>query len=485
MFDISNIIQIIPELILFVGILAGLMLGVFSEKRTLYIYSIFVLFLSLGSALYLNTVNAENYHLLFSNFLHIASGSCLVRIFILTLAILLLAILSRAPESEHVNYFEFPILFLCSVLGSLVMCISNDLLILYLGLELQSLSLYILIAAKKDCVEASESSLKYFILGAVASSFLLIGIALAYGFCGSTNYTIVEKVLSNQIFGVETIGITLSLIFITIGFAFKLGLAPFHMWLPDVYGGANYSTIILIGILPKVAAMFALTQLLSYPLYGMLTHWKVIVLALAMMSLTWSAFAGLLQKNLKRLLAYSSIGNIGFLCLGLCCVTLHGVAASFYYLFLYTLTSLLFFALIIMARPKQLNVLSDLNGFAKTYPLFAFFLAALIFSFAGIPPLPGFFAKLAIINVLISEGYHYVAIAAVCLSVISVGYYLGILRAIYMDNEDAPAKTLNFKKSKLLIVLLVTVALGLAYTIMAPGFMHETTLKAAASLFGS
>jgi len=342
-------------------------------------------------------------------------------------------------EQERFARFEYPILILFAGLGMMIMVSSHDMLALYVGLELQSLALYVLASIRRDDMKSSESGLKYFVLGAISSGMLLFGISLIYGYTGSTNFGVIGDTLSNDL----SVGALIGMVFILAGMAFKVSAVPFHMWTPDVYEGAPTSVTAFFALVPKLAAMALLTRLLFEVFPAAMGQWQQILWLLSVLSLGVGAFAGLLQDNLKRLLAYSSIGNMGFALMGLASGTLEGVAAMLLYMVIYmVMTAGTFGILLCMRRDgRELIRIGDLAGLSRHAPMMAYALAILMFSMAGIPPLAGFFGKFMVLKAAVGAELYALAILGVLASVVSAYYYLRIIKIMFFDDPVAPYDT--------------------------------------------
>jgi NADH-quinone oxidoreductase subunit N len=325
-----------------------------------------------------------------------------------------------------------------SVLGMMIMISANDLISLYVGLELQSLVLYVLAAFRRDDVKSSEAGLKYFVLGALSSGMLLYGASLIYGFAGTTNFTVLAQEMSK--ISTLSIGFLTGMVFVICGLAFKISAVPFHMWTPDVYEGAPTPVTAFFALAPKVAAMALFVRFLAYPLNGRWDLWGDIISVLAAASLIVGAVAALRQTNIKRLLAYSSIGHMGFVLLGIAAGNNQGIQGIVLYLAIYVLMSAGTFACVLaMRRQGQLvENISDLAGLSKTHPWMALMLLILMFSMAGIPPFAGFFAKLYVLLPAIQAHLYLLSVIAVLSSVVSAYYYLRIVKLMYFDVPMQP-----------------------------------------------
>ena len=335
---------------------------------------------------------------------------------------------------EGMNQFEYPVLLIFATLGMLMMVSANDLMSLYVGIELHSLPLYVIAAFRRDNHRSTEAGLKYFILGALSSGMLLYGCSLVYGFAGSTNFDTLATTLGT---GDAHVGVVIGLVFIAAGLAFKISAVPFHMWTPDVYEGAPTPITAFFAAAPKVAAMALFLRVLVDPFGGMVNEWRQIVVFIAIASMLIGAFAAIYQTNIKRLMAYSSIGNIGYALVGLAAGTEAGVQAVIVYMAIYLIMTIGAFGCIMAMRAKgqMLEGIGDLAGLGKSRPMIAASLAVLMFSMAGIPPLAGFFGKFYVFLAAIEAELYSLAVIGVLTSVVGAFYYLRIIKIMYFDDE--------------------------------------------------
>jgi NADH-quinone oxidoreductase subunit N len=377
---------------------------------------------------------------------------------------------------EKQRRFEYSILILLSTTGMLMLISAADLIALYLGLELMSLALYVVAAIDRDSVRSTEAGLKYFVLGALSSGMLLYGASLVYGFTGTVSFAGIAKAASEP-----SIGLVFGLVFLFAGFCFKVSAVPFHMWTPDVYEGAPTPITAFFAAAPKVAgiAMFVRTTIVAFP--GVLTQWQQIVVFVAIASMALGAFAAIGQRNIKRLMAYSSIGHMGFALVGLAAGTPEGVQGVLVYMAIYLAMTLGTFACILSMRRdgQMVEDIGDLAGLARTKPTMAFFLAMLLFSLAGIPPLAGFFAKFYVFLAAIKAGLFTLAVVGVVTSVVGAYYYLAIVKIMYFDE---PARRFEPMPRELGAVLAVTGLFNLLFFIY-PAPLVEAANAAARSLF--
>ncbi len=346
-------------------------------------------------------------------------------------------LMSRAYfEQVKVWRFEYPILVALATLGMLLMISANDLMSLYVGLELQSLALYVVAAFQRDTVRSTEAGVKYFVLGAVASGMLLFGASLIYGYCGGTSFGQISRALLE---GKATeIGTVIGLVFVVAGLAFKISAVPFHMWTPDVYEGAPTPVTALFAVAPKIAAMSLTVSVLMGPFKPLFAQWQQVIIVASILSMGWGAFAGLRQGNIKRLMAYSSIGNVGYILLGLAAGSEKGIQAVVFYLAIYLVMTVGVFAIILLMQRRGLMVegIGDLAGLGRSHPMMAFAMLLFMFSLAGIPPLAGFWGKLYIFMAAVEAKLFWPAVLGVLASVVASYYYLRIVKVMYFDESS-------------------------------------------------
>ena len=466
----------LPELILAGGALVLLMLGVATRReRGELILWLAIILLALAGIF---VASGEGTITLFHK-------SFIVDPFARTLKLLTLAGAAVALLMS-VDYwrgaggvrFEFPVLVLLATTGMLMMISANDLIALYVGLEQQSLALYVVAAFQRDSARSSEAGLKYFVLGALSSGMLLYGASLVYGFTGSTGFD--DIALAVQPSGAN-IGLIFGLVFLMAGFAFKISAVPFHMWTPDVYEGAPTPVTAFFAAAPKLAAMALTVRVLITAFPAVTLEWRQIVVFLAIASMALGSFAAIGQTNIKRLMAYSSIGHMGYALVGLAAGTTEGVQGVIIYLAIYLAMTLGTFACILAMRRdgRMVEDIDQLSGLSSTSPLMAFLLAMLLFSLAGVPPLAGFFAKFYVFLAAIHAGLYALAVIGVLLSVVGAYYYLRIVKIMYFD---APAERFEPMDTPLAAVLGVTGLFILLYFIY-PAPLVALAGAAATSLF--
>ena len=422
---------IYPELFISLTIMFLLLLGVFKKNSQNLIHNISVGSLLITGVLIYNNRIEENIFLFNSSYV-VDDLSLFMKILTVVGGAFVLLISTKYLKIFKIFLIEYPILILSSILGMLVMISSNDLMVFYIGLELQSLALYVLASFNRDQLKSSESGLKYFVLSALSSGLLLYGCSLIYGFSGSTNFIIIGDTMNSTHYG-----LTFGIVFILVGLAFKISAVPFHMWAPDVYEGSPTSVTLFFAIVPKVAALTVFIRFLYVPFFNMIEQWQPIVIFLSIASMIFGAVAAIGQKNLKRLVAYSSIGHIGYALAGLAIGTNDGIQSSIVYICIYLVMNLgLFSCLLMMRRNDQyFETIDDLSGLSKNHPVLSLSLLVILFSLAGIPPLAGFFAKFYIFKSVIEQSMYFLAIVGLLSTVIAAFYYLRIIKAIYFDEE--------------------------------------------------
>ena len=423
-----NLIYILPELFLSISLLFLLMIGVFIKKSFKLVNFLTIIILIFSAAIVIN----QSGHVI-----TIFNGSFIVDPFsnfmkILTLLACSFVLLSSKEylKINKIDKIEYPILILGSVLGMIIMISAYDLIVFYLGLELQSICLYILASFKRDDERSSEAGLKYFVLSALATGLLLYGCSLIYGFTGSTNFENISMNLNNT-----NTGAIFGIVFIIVGLAFKVSAVPFHMWTPDVYEGSPTSVTVFFALIPKIAAFSIFIRFMYVPFVNMIDQWQLIIVFLAIGSMILGAVAAIGQNNIKRLMAYSSIGHIGYALAGLSTGTNAGVQSTIIYLVIYLFMNLSVFGCIFMMKREEnfLENINDLSGLSKNHPLLALCFLVSLFSLAGIPPLAGFFAKFYIFMSVIESKMYALAIIGLLTTVISAFYYLRIIKIIYFD----------------------------------------------------
>jgi NADH-quinone oxidoreductase subunit N len=478
--ELPMLLPALPEIVLALGAMALLMVGAFRGEqaiRTIDTAAVLLLVVAGVIVIWLPAGKLVTF-----------DGSFVVDGFARFLKILALigsaaAILMSTHylAAQRRQRFEYSILIVLSTTGMLMLISAADLIALYLGLELMSLALYVVAAIDRDSVRSTEAGLKYFVLGALSSGMLLYGASLVYGFTGTVSFAGIAKAASQIAPGHTNLGLVFGLVFLFAGFCFKVSAVPFHMWTPDVYEGAPTPITAFFAAAPKVAgiAMFVRTTIVAFP--GIMTQWQQIVVFVAIASMALGSFAAIGQRNIKRLMAYSSIGHMGFALIGLAAGTQQGVQGVLIYMAIYIAMTLGTFACILSMRRdgQMVEQIDDLAGMARTKPTRAFFLAMLLFSLAGIPPLAGFFAKFYVFLAAVQAGLFALAVIGVVISVVGAYYYLAIVKTMYFEE---PAKPFEPMPNELRAVLAVAGLFNLLFFVY-PSPLVEAANSAAKSLF--
>ncbi|MCJ2030392.1 NADH-quinone oxidoreductase subunit NuoN [Methylobacterium sp. J-043] len=428
------ITPVLPEIVLSVGALLLVLYGAWRGERSsegvnigALILLIFTFFLVVSQTGNVTTLNgafiADPFARIMKALILIGSAATIL--------------LSRDYfQRERIDRFEYPILIVLCTIGMLVMASANDLISLYLGLELQSLAAYVIAAFHRDDVKSTEAGLKYFVLGALSSGMLLYGASLVYGFTGTVSFPGIVTALD----GPSSFGIVLGIVFVAAGVAFKLAAVPFHMWTPDVYEGSPTPVTAFFGSAPKIAAMAMTVRVFIGAFPDVMAVWQQIIVFVSIASMALGSFAAIGQRNIKRLMAYSSIGNVGYALIGLAAGSEEGIRGVVIYMIIYLAMTLGAFAVLLSMRRKNqmFETIDDLSGLSRTHPWLAFCLAAMMFSLAGIPPLAGFFAKFYVFAAAIKAGLVTLAVVGVVTSVVGAFYYLRLVKVMYFDEAKAP-----------------------------------------------
>ena len=424
-----NLNLVFSEIFLSTSIMIFLIIGVYKKNSSTIVYNLSILSLIIILVLNFNLFNFKE-TLLFSNGYAIDALSTFMKFLVVISGILVMLSSSKYLKISKIFKIEYPVLLLSSILGMMIMISSNDLIVFYMGLELQSLALYVLASFNRDNQLSSESGLKYFVLSALSSGLLLYGCSLIYGYSGSTNFLVISQNISEVQYG-----LTLGIVFILVGLAFKISAVPFHMWAPDVYQGSPTSVTVFFAILPKIAALTVFIRFLYIPFINLIDQWQIIIIFLSIASMVFGAVAAIGQKNLKRLMAYSSISHMGFALAGISVGTNEGIQSSIIYISIYIVMNLSFFSCLFMLRKddKYFENIDDLAGLSKNHPLLSLSLLIVLFSLAGIPPLAGFFAKFYIFLSVIEKEMYFLAIIGLLSTVVAAFYYLRIIKTIYFD----------------------------------------------------
>lgn len=474
----------LPEILLAIAGMAFLMVGVFGGDRTAkpLAYAVAIA-LAISFAISVGGAQGPAFGGLFiSDRLALFAKALIV---IGAAATVLMAAGRAAPaDGSGPMRFEQPVLMLFATLGMMLMVSANDLISLYMGLELQSLSLYVLAAIRRDSLRATEAGLKYFVLGALSSGMLLYGASMIYGFTGATGFgPIAEQVQAMTAeHGRPDLGLVVGIVFLLAGLAFKVSAAPFHMWTPDVYEGADTPITAFFAAAPKAAALALFARVMTDPLGDASAAWGQIVAMIAGLSVVIGAFGALAQRNIKRLMAYSSIGHVGFALIGLAAASEVGVRGLLIYTAIYLFMNLAAFACVMAMRRdgEPVESIDDLAGASQSHPLMAFALAAILFSMAGIPPLAGFFGKLYVLSAAVESGLYALAVVGVLASVVSCFYYIRIIKLMYFDE---PTEALDGPMPRDLGIVLAISAAVILLFIAAPGAIVSEATAAAEEIY--
>ena len=472
---------IVPELMLAVGAMMLLIAGVFlGEASSRLISTLSCLLLVAALFVVVIAYGGAPAQVLFDGAFRIDAYAGFAKTLILAAATLAILMSVKHPAGEQLGRFEFPVLIVLAALGMMMMVSVNDLIALYMGVETQSLALYILAAFNRDSRRSTEAGLKYFVLGALSSCLLLYGASLIYGFSGSTNF---DAIAESAAVARENVGLVIGLVFLIAGLAFKVSAAPSHMWMPDVYEGAPTPVTAFFAAAPKLAAMALFTRAMIGPFPEILEQWRPIIAILSVASMTVGAFSAIVQTNIKRLMAYSSIGHMGFALIGLAAGTAQGVGSVLIYMAIYIAMTIGAFACILLMRRRggMTEAIDDLSGLTRTNPGLAIILTILFFSLAGVPPTAGFFGKLFVFQAAVEADLLWLAIVGAVMSVISAYYYLRVIWLMWF-NDPAPA----FERevgSRLGVTAFGSAALMFPVLLILMGPLIAAARNAAAALF--
>ena len=488
--SIPNLMPALPEIVLAVASLALLMLGVFLRgsniARTIS-YACIILLIGTIPVMLISTNEPAS---TFGGVFIVNEFTLFIKTFVLLSAAAIILISKDYRELQSIDFFEFPLLIVLATLGMMLMVSANDFLGLYLAIELQSLSLYVIAAFQRDSARSGEAGLKYFVLGALSSGLMLFGISLIYGFSGSTNFNILSEVfvaLNNKL---PPAGVIVGLVFIVAGFSFKISAVPFHMWTPDVYEGAPTPVTALLSAAPKLAAMGLFVRILVGPFGELGDQWQQIVIFMSIASMSLGAFAAINQKNIKRMMAYSSIGHMGYALIGIVAAgaiedlssRIYGIQAMLVYLIIYLFMNIGAFSgiLLLKREGRMVENIDDLAGLSKTNPGLAMIFSIFMFSMAGIPPLAGFLGKLYVFQAAINSELCTLAIIGVIASVVGAFYYIRIVKVIYFD---PPIEALDVSVSTEIKAVLIITGFVTTFLILYPMPLISGAEQATASLF--
>lgn len=475
---LGEYLALLPEIIVVIGALVLLMVGVFQEENgASTVWGLAMLIMAAAAGFLIK--DWGNNAVLFNGSFIIDDFARLLKIMILLGGLVTLYMSATYLKETGLFKPEYTILMLFSILGMMMMISAGDLIALYLGLEIQSLSLYVIASFRRDSVRSSEAGMKYFVLGALSSGMLLYGCSMIYGFTGSVYFIDISKsVLTN---GAPNIGIIIGMVFILAGLAFKISAVPFHMWTPDVYEGAPTPVTAFFAGCPKIAAMGLLLRVVYSAFPELTPQWQQIIVFISIASMILGAFGAIGQTNIKRLMAYSSIGNMGFALVGLAAGNREGIEGILVYLIIYLITTLGTFALILSMRRNEEMVenIEDLRGLSQTNLPAAFMLALLMFSLAGIPPLAGFFAKFYVFIAAVKADMFILAVVGILTSVVGAFYYLRIIKIMFFDEPKEQFTEMPFQ---LKLVLMLSGLFVLLYVVYPNPVIDVAKLAAKALL---
>ncbi|MGB0682789.1 MAG: NADH-quinone oxidoreductase subunit NuoN [Magnetovibrionaceae bacterium] len=484
-----------PELFLVIAAMALLMVGVFNKEtkpadgiaraKLVGVLSV----ASLVGAAFLAMFVVEGERILTFSGLFVADPfSQFFKVLVLLASLLTLIISQEYMERQGICRFEYPVVVLLACVGMMMMISANNLMSLYMGLELQSLSLYILASFQRDDTRSTEAGLKYFVLGALASGMLLYGMSLVYGFTGTTDFNVLAELFMHSEeaahgHGAASLGLIVGIVFMLAGLAFKVSAVPFHMWTPDVYEGAPTPVTAFFAVAPKIAAMALFARVMLEPFGDLIEQWRQIIVFISIASMLLGAVAAISQTNIKRLMAYSSIGHVGYALIGLAAGGVEGLRGIMIYMAIYLFMNVGVFAIILCMKrsDRMVEEIEDLAGLSKTHPKMALALVLFMFSMAGIPPLAGFFGKFYIFLSAINVGLYALAVIGVLASVISAFYYLRIIKVMYFDEAHEP---LDKGLSKPMVAVMTISGIFITFFALVPGPLEAVADSAARMLLG-
>ena len=478
----ADLVPVLPELILAVLTMALLLYGVFRGERSARTVSWLAVATLVVAGIAVSVLPEGSYLAFRGQFIVDQFGRFMKWLVLLGSALAIIMSLNY-NEREGIDRFEYPVLILFASLGMMMMVSASDLISLYVGLELQSLSLYVIAAFRRDSTKSSEAGLKYFVLGALSSGMLLYGASMIYGFAGTTRFDALASLFTGPDAN-PGVGVIVGLVFLMAGLAFKVSAVPFHMWTPDVYEGAPTPVTAFFAVAPKIAAVALLVRTMMGPFGELFAQWQQIVIFISIASMLLGALAAIWQTNIKRLMAYSSIGHVGYALIGLASGSQEGVRGIAIYMAIYLVMNVGTFCCILSMRRQGRLVegIGDLAGLARTQPMMAAAFAIFMFSMAGIPPLAGFFGKVYIFLAAVNEGLYTLAIIGVLTSVIGAFYYLRIIKIMYFDE---PEDAFDGRMAREIGVIMTVAALFTLLFFIYPGPLETAAGAAASVLFAA
>ncbi|MBB4265031.1 NADH-quinone oxidoreductase subunit NuoN [Roseospira visakhapatnamensis] len=480
MTELPFVLPALPEMVLALAAMGLLMFGVFARGNAFSASTWGATYALLIAGLLLTAGLGTRVEAFYGQFV-VDDFTRYAKLLILVAVAATLLMSRRWMMAEDIRRFEFPVLMLLATVGMMLMVSANDLIALYVGLELQSLALYVMAAVHRDNARATEAGLKYFVLGAVASGVLLYGASLVYGFAGTTTFEGIQAAVSGE---TVPVGVIVGLVFVVCGLAFKISAAPFHMWTPDVYEGAPTPVTALFAVAPKIAALALFLRVLMEPFQALQADWQQVIIVMSVLSMVVGSFAAIAQDNIKRLMAYSSIGHMGYALVGMAAGTSEGVRGVLVYLTIYVFMNAGAFAVILAMRrqDRPVEAIKDLAGVGRTQPLMALAMGVFMFSMAGIPPLAGFFAKFYVFMAAVDAGLIWLAIIGVLTSVVSAFYYLRIVKVMYFDE---PLEGLDPIQCNALRAIMGVSAVVIVFFAVSPEVVVTGAETAAASLIAA
>ena len=476
----ADIYPILPELVLAIMAMVLLMYGVFRGDKSVSSVS-WLAVLSLLTVGIIMSFLPESMQSAFAGQFVVDQFARFMKWLVILGSAIAVLMSMNYNEREGITRFEFPVLILFAALGMLLMISANDLISLYVGLELQSLALYVIAAFRRDSTKSSEAGLKYFVLGALSSGMLLYGASMIYGFAGTTRFDTLATLFTGPNAD-PGVGVVVGLVFLLAGLAFKVSAVPFHMWTPDVYEGAPTPVTAFFAVAPKIAAIALLVRTMVGPFGELFEQWQQIVILISILSMLLGALAAIWQQNLKRLLAYSSIGHVGYALVGLAAGSKEGITGIGVYMAIYLAMNVGTFCCVLSMRRQGLMAegIDDLAGLARNHPMMAAAMAVFMFSMAGIPPLAGFFGKLYVFLAAVNEGLYTLAIIGVLTSVVGAYYYLRIVKIMYFDE---PADAFDKTAGREVGVIMTVAGLFTLLFFVLPSPIVNAATQAAAVLF--
>jgi len=481
--NILKSIPAIPEFILSISALISLVIGAFKQKKierliigTIILGLVFLCFLLLLSD------KSEQF---FWNglFIHMPFGVC-AKIILYSISAIALFCLFSFLNAYNIKQFEWLIIATFSVIGGSVALSSNHFLTFFIGLEMSHLSQYLLVAADRENQQGSEAAVKFFTIGAISTGLMLFGMSLIYGFTGTSFFNTLFYFFGTYVNDFEHAGAIVGMLFVLIGLCFKLPVAPFHTWAPDVYQAAPLPIVLFIVTIPKIITVFSLLHLLTYPFHGIFTYWRYLFVGISILSMIWGSLAALRQQNLRRMFAYGSVSDMGFLLMGPAMGGEFGLSSAIIYIIFYSLNMLGMFSLLIIFEKsfKPINDIKDLSGIMQSSPMLGSLFCLFILSFAGIPPMPGFFAKIYVLESVITRSAYFMGVVAILTTVISAAYYLNVLRFFVLSQSALKINRIYSLRKYIVKTLVVFVFIILCGMVIFPFRLLELARSMAVSI---